>query len=319
MAVIAAGGGAGGGGGAPTGAAGGDLSGTYPNPSVVDDSHAHTAATLPATMPPSVHAASHAAGGSDTLNGQAVGVLTQLDVDNLRLDANTILSTNSNGDINIDPNGTGLTILPDKALVFGSKTTNGDSRLRAVSSSLEVRTGEDAQYGNLKAQNVYALRYDGAAGLTAQLDGENRRMLLGGSAGIAWVATAVVRAIDSGTGIGAIEAAREVEANTAGSGSPNLLLGTESRKLLTNEGATAENYHTLPSAVAGLEFVFYVQDTDGIRVVANAGDTIRIGATVSAAAGFVRNATVGSVLHLVAINATEWVPIATTGTWTVDV
>ena len=109
-----------------------------------------------------------------------------------------------------------------------------------------------------------------------------------------------------------------VEENTAGSGSPNALLAGESRTVLTNEGATAENYHTLPTAAAGLTFTFYCQDTDGIRVTAGADDTIRLAGSVSAAAGYVKSVSAGSSITLVAINATEWVATSIVSTWSVD-
>lgn len=127
-----------------------------------------------------------------------------------------------------------------------------------------------------------------------------------------------VRATNGSTGIGFLGAAREVEANTAVLASPNLLLATESRKLLTNEGATAENYHTLPSAAAGIEFEFYSIDSDGIRVVAAAGDEIEYNGTVSAVAGFVRLPTNASA-RMIAVNATRWKILNSTGILTVDI
>lgn len=106
-----------------------------------------------------------------------------------------------------------------------------------------------------------------------------------------------------------------VEANTAGSGSPNILTADESRKVLTNEGATEKNYETLPTAAAGLLYIFVVQDSDGIRITAAAGDTIRVGSDVSAAGGHIESTTVGASVTLLAINATEWVAIADKGAW----
>jgi hypothetical protein len=113
-------------------------------------------------------------------------------------------------------------------------------------------------------------------------------------------------------------AAQTVEASTAVAAGPNVLTAAESGKTLTNEGVAAQNYHTLPTARAGLRFTFVVQDANGIRVVAAADDTIRIGASVSPAAGYVESTTVGDVITLLAINAVEWVAVNYVEAWTVS-
>lgn len=134
-------------------------------------------------------------------------------------------------------------------------------------------------------------------------------------------AAGVVRATDSGSGVGAFLSTRLVEANTAGSGAPNVIVAAESGSIYTNEGVTAENYHTLPSAAAGYVFTFVVQDTDGIRITASSGDTIRpiAGTAASASGGFIRCATAGAFITLIAINSVEWVSIGSSGVWTIDV
>lgn len=106
-----------------------------------------------------------------------------------------------------------------------------------------------------------------------------------------------------------------IEASTAGSGAPNVLTGAEAGKLLTNEGTTAVNYHTLPTAVAGLTYTFVVQDADGLRITASTDDTIRLGSKVTATAGYIESTTIGDYVTLTAINATEWLGLAY-GTWT---
>ena len=117
--------------------------------------------------------------------------------------------------------------------------------------------------------------------------------------------------------IAAADSGVTVEANTAGVGSPNILTSSESGKILTNEGATAKNYHTLPTAAAGMRFTFICQDSDGIRATANTGDTVRLASSVSGSAGYAESTTIGSSLTLASINATEWIAESITGTWSV--
>ena len=108
---------------------------------------------------------------------------------------------------------------------------------------------------------------------------------------------------------------KTVENNTAGVGSPNILLSTEKGKFFTNTGAGALNYHTLPTAVAGTTFTFIVTEANGIVITANAGDVITIGGSSSTAAGTATSTDLGAVVNLVAIDATTWHSFGHTGTW----
>ncbi|NUN51424.1 MAG: hypothetical protein HUU06_01375 [Planctomycetaceae bacterium] len=105
---------------------------------------------------------------------------------------------------------------------------------------------------------------------------------------------------------------------TNGSGSPLTLYASDSGKVLTNRGAVAEAYANLPTAVAGQRFLAVVVAAQALRLVAGAGDTIRDGATVSAAAGYASMAGVaGNYFEVVCLNATEWVVVRKLGTLTV--
>jgi hypothetical protein len=90
----------------------------------------------------------------------------------------------------------------------------------------------------------------------------------------------------------------------------------ESREVYTNEGDGDGATVTLPTAAAGLSYNVCVQVAQTLTITAASGDTIRIAGNVTAAAGSITSAVVGSCVSLVAINATEWFALSAVGSWT---
>lgn len=102
---------------------------------------------------------------------------------------------------------------------------------------------------------------------------------------------------------------------TAKTGNYTVLVA-DSNTLFTNEGAGGAIILTLPTAVVGLIYEFYVQVAQTLTITASAGDTIRNAGSVSSAAGTAYANTVGNLVKITAINATEWVVETVQGTWT---
>jgi hypothetical protein len=80
--------------------------------------------------------------GTATITSGGISGITQLDVDNVRIDGNTISTTNSNGNLTLSPNGTGTVVVPsgykDRA-GFGATSLVTKEYVDAVKVGLDVK------------------------------------------------------------------------------------------------------------------------------------------------------------------------------------
>jgi hypothetical protein len=112
--------------------------------------------------------------GSDTVNlGDTItdlNALTSLDVDNLTLDGNTISSTNTNGDILLDPNGTGSIDVNNARIIniaepSGAQDAVTKQYVDAVKSGLDIK--DSARMAT--TANLSGTYNNGTAGVGATL------------------------------------------------------------------------------------------------------------------------------------------------------
>ena len=137
--------------------------------------------------------------GSIGATTPSTGVFTQVDVDNLRLDSNTLSSTNTNGNITIDPNGTGQVIVDATSAVrIAAGTTAqrpagaaGDLRFNSTTNEFEGYNGTAwASVGGSAISNdtatstdLYPLFANATSGTAANVYTSNAKLLYKPSTG----------------------------------------------------------------------------------------------------------------------------------------
>lgn len=96
------------------------------------------------------------------------------------------------------------------------------------------------------------------------------------------------------------------------------LLITDSGTCINNNGASGTVTNTLPASSAGLYYNFVIATAQNVTVKAVGSDTIRLGATVSAAAGIITNSVAGGSIRVFCPVSGQWWTDGQVGTWTVQ-
>lgn len=93
--------------------------------------------------------------------------------------------------------------------------------------------------------------------------------------------------------------------------------GYQSGLTVTNLGATGNQVFNLPAAAVGMRFTFVLAAAQTIDINPQNDDKILgLGLTTSAGDAIRSNNIIGTAVELVAIDATNWLPISVVGAWT---
>jgi hypothetical protein len=163
--------------------------------------------------------------GTSALTSPSMG---QLNVDNLRLDGNTISSTDTNGNVTIDPDGTGDTIIASGNVGIGSSP---DTNLDVERSSNDTGGIKVQNTNNAQASAVAQVEISGGdnayANLLLECNATNHSIRQDGSGNLKFINASTERLrIDSGGDVKVLNSGRLVsEAGIflGGTSSANLL------------------------------------------------------------------------------------------------
>jgi hypothetical protein len=171
-------------------------------------------------------------------------------------------------------------------------------------------SGEITANGGLRVGGDIALGDIGEAGNATQItvDDTDQQVILGNPNGTALI-------VEPGTELlNAITLKLLAKRHTAISTANVTLNGQTQGSFVTNLGATGAITATLQGAAAGANYCFYVAAAQALNIDPATGD--QIGSLTNAAGDMISNSTAGSSVCLVAVDATNWLPVGVVGTWT---
>lgn len=182
-----------------------------------------------------------------------ITAVTRLEVDNLALDGNSLVSTDTDGNIGLDPNGVGSVLLPDLA---ASRPLKLDGSNGIISELIDLTSSNDIT-GILPVAN-------GGTGVDSS-SAANGQLLIGNGSGFSLgtiTGTANQVVVTNGSGSVTLSTPQDIATSSSPEFSGLTVSGLTASQFVVTDGS---------SALASQEFIDLSSDIAGVLPLANGG------------------------------------------------